>query len=1378
MTSKQNVDLVQKALAALLESEGENKWITINGTHVQVDGKGSIVSGPANLKSWDAKPKWEAKESPQEKGTAKDWNAKPSWGGPSAPPPIAQANDQKAEAKAESPIAQAKDQIKAPAQDVGKIGGKGRELEAPRISYMNPHDIAAQKDVKQFKEGANALTGEVEPLEGHYDHRGSGPIQVWQRNDGTHEVISGRHRLAHAKRNGVTEIPVQVYKESEGFTQEHALGMDAELNIRDGNGSVADYARHFANNPHITEEDARKKGLLGRAKGQSGWTIGRHGTEQLRAAHQGKKIKDSHAETIARIAPGDADIQRAGMTMAAEGKTGEHIENTLMSMKAQAFASGMSQADMFGNNDSAIKEMEETATKAGQIRRAINNQIHAVKGAANRPEEAKALGVDVSNPEEIKAKVKDLEAQAERWKNWAVHPDLAAQAFGRDMTPQAQAIAQAQAEGPQAPPPVESGVDMFGNPTGKPKPEMMTDLFGSQVTVDAEKQPEAPKAEDPSAWMDKPADLKKDGTGEMFGGLFSPDRQIPSEPSEPSEPPRISQGIDEVPSSGVSKADIRNGASGDQFHEIGSDNKKAGMDNVNEGPKANPDYRPPAGFVAPSNQDELHQRMTQAMDDHELHSGSVDKYLAAQTGKLKKNADGYHVATDPVTGQESILSKDESTAKAMQSALFATRSRAAGDKRDSAKADNHNLHQFVNAHDGKPFGDGDQTEGVRPLADTGTGPIAPPTVSGTSPAAPGRKRAALTKADQGTIQAEVDRLGHEMSQLKKSDPQYRILYKRRQHTLAKLSPTGSGGAGANSSATTPTPSGPAPAGPSAPPAITPEREDELAKSWAKRVAQVNKAADTPTVNKRAEKLKAEAEGEARQIAARAGELEQETRAKGYGDLADKAKAVGERAQAQGQGQAPENSQELDGYLKRVEDNRRRNNAAITDPSKINAQRFAMRLADVHKGLENGHPDAPKAAANWLSQAQTWAADKSDWGKDNPEDHKAVTDQIAKVKAKLGQGETIGGKPVQGNTAGDEYLQRTKASFDNEVAQSAKDRGRNTPNHTMVSNGILARHMDDLTNGVNRFHLLDHVRDNHPDLYDHLRNPDNRKYWSNHKNQLEMHLEDNPVKSAQAGPSAPPAMPAQAKPQRKAPEAIDGSQYFGPDGKLDTKTLGDHITKAGGTWDTDSAIARAYRPMRAALKAAPDVRTSYEVLDHIMGTQPALYNHAKQDAKYGNLPHHILIGNHYQLRNGVPLKRTNGQTVGNLPSKAYDRPVTPGEIRTEPGSKNQTQFQKSLGVLSERINGHGSFYKKNWELMQMLSRGWPKDEVLDHVRDNHPDLYEGLRNDVTPGPGRGYPLTYDTQIETVRNHLAKNAQKGTQESFRPKITRLVDWLTQE
>jgi hypothetical protein len=327
---------------------------------------------------------------------------------------------------------------------------------------------------------------------------------------------------------------------------------------------------------------------------------------------------------------------------------------------------------------------------------------------------------------------------------------------------------------------------------------------------------------------------------------------------------------------------------------------------------------------------------------------------------------------------------------------------------------------------------------------------------------------------------------------------------------------------------------------------------------------------------------------------------------------------------------------------------------------------------------------------------------------------------------------------------------------------------------MVSNGILARHMDDLTNGVNRFHLLDHVRDNHPDLYDHLRNPDNRKYWSNHKNQLEMHLEDNPVKSAQAGPSAPPAMTAQAKPQRKAPEAIDGSQYFGPDGKLDTKTLGDHITKAGGTWDTDSAIARAYRPMRAALKAAPDVKTTYDVLDHIMRTQPALYNHAKQDAKYGNLPHHIQIGNHYQLRYGVPLKRTSGQTVGSLPSKAYQD--MPGEVKAPAPAPAQAPATKGLDavktVLSGKINSTNSNYSRYQVLNEFLDSGFPKDQILDHIRDNHPGFYEWAKHDANQPNHKS--TIWSQHKDAIKNHGAK----GTQESFRPKITRLVDWLTQE
>ena len=387
-------------------------------------------------------------------------------------------------------------------------------------------------------------------------------------------------------------------------------------------------------------------------------------------------------------------------------------------------------------------------------------------------------------------------------------------------------------------------------------------------------------------------------------------------------------------------------------------------------------------------------------------------------------------------------------------------------------------------------------------------------------------------------------------------------------------------------------------------------------------------------------------------------------------MADQAKAVGERAQAQG-GFSPSNMNPYDHIPKQFNDS-----DFYDDPNKIppevlkKAETYLDKIPQGVHDLDNqvggldvlGGGEA-KAKFNALRKKQYDMLQHEGFhpldyhrAKGVVEDH-ALNKRLQAVLQKRAQAQ------VQGNTAGDEYIERQKANFDNEVAQSAKERGVNSPGHMTYSNGTLARYLDDSVRSEGKMKLLDHVRDNHPDLYDHLRRPDNRKYWSNNKIPLEMHLEDNPVKSAQASPSASPAAPAQAKPQRKSPESIDGSQYYGPDGALDTKLLDEHIKKAGGTWDTDSAINRAYRPFRAALKAAPDVKTAYGLIDHLQAKHTSVYSHARQDAKYGNLPHHILIGNHYQLRNGMPLKRTNGQTVGNLPSKAYQESFRPNQKQT-------------------------------------------------------------------------------------------------------------------
>ena len=77
--------------------------------------------------------------------------------------------------------------------------------------------------------------------------------------------------------------------------------LDAELNIRDEQGSVADYANYFKNSG-ITKEAADAGGLLARAKGQTGFAIARDASDDVYAAHSASLISDEAARSIAEAA--------------------------------------------------------------------------------------------------------------------------------------------------------------------------------------------------------------------------------------------------------------------------------------------------------------------------------------------------------------------------------------------------------------------------------------------------------------------------------------------------------------------------------------------------------------------------------------------------------------------------------------------------------------------------------------------------------------------------------------------------------------------------------------------------------------------------------------------------------------------------------------------------------------------------------------------------------------------------------------------------------------------------------------------------------------------------------------------------------------------
>lgn len=286
-------------------------------------------------------------------------------------------------------------------------------------------------DVPQFKKDANEK-GITEPLAGKFERTGVGPIQLWQRLNGDLEVISGRHRFDLAQRSGEKTIPAQIHREADGFNARAAQSLDAILNIRDGQGSVADYANFFRASK-TTREEADAQGLLGRAKGKAGFQIGAGASDDTFALHQAGRLTDAQAEAIASAAPGNDAAQRVGVRAALDGAEASEAGNIIKAALLSAKGEKAEQSDFFSN-----ASLDEQWKKQGKIasskQREIREQIASVQGAAKRPEVAKKLGVDIKDPAGVQKRIDALKGEQERWQNWPSHPDLVAATLGKEAT--------------------------------------------------------------------------------------------------------------------------------------------------------------------------------------------------------------------------------------------------------------------------------------------------------------------------------------------------------------------------------------------------------------------------------------------------------------------------------------------------------------------------------------------------------------------------------------------------------------------------------------------------------------------------------------------------------------------------------------------------------------------------------------------------------------------------------------------------------------------------------------------------------------------------------------------------------------------------------
>jgi hypothetical protein len=311
--------------------------------------------------------------------------------------------------------------VETPKVEAPPAGPVQHAIEGVPVVKAPVNELKLSQDVPQFKAEANA-EGVVKPLKGKFADYGVAPVQLWRRLDGSLEIISGRHRWDLAKRSGRQTIDAQIFDEAAGFDKKKAATMDAEINIRDGQGTVADYVNYFQG-AQLSKEEADARGLT-RGKGEEAIEIATNGSPELIAAHRAKQISDDLAATAAAEAPKDSRIQAVAIK-AAQNKSAAEALNLMRAVQVIApkpAEGGM--ADMFGFDESAMLEAQEMAKIATQKQREVGQRLSAITGASKNPKLAAAEGIDIKDPIAVKRRIAELQQLKASWNNWTSNSDL------------------------------------------------------------------------------------------------------------------------------------------------------------------------------------------------------------------------------------------------------------------------------------------------------------------------------------------------------------------------------------------------------------------------------------------------------------------------------------------------------------------------------------------------------------------------------------------------------------------------------------------------------------------------------------------------------------------------------------------------------------------------------------------------------------------------------------------------------------------------------------------------------------------------------------------------------------------------------------------
>lgn len=275
----------------------------------------------------------------------------------------------------------------------------------------------------QFKSSADKVSGvdNSNQIGGTFDHKTAGNLLVWEAKNGDRFVVNGHHRYKLAKDTGVKNVNVIIEREEDGVSAEDARKHGVLTNIRDGQGSVQDYAE-FVRAENMDEKTAEREGILAREKGRRGYTIGKFASDNLFSQVKDGSISPASAAVIAETAKKDEALEAAGITAAIKKNMSDTQLKGYLQLLSQTDRTSNADADLFGFDDSAVKKAEELSRLAAKHIREVGERVRVAKNAVRNPEAAGKMDVNVGK--NAQNMLNDALTEQKRWENWYTDSEL------------------------------------------------------------------------------------------------------------------------------------------------------------------------------------------------------------------------------------------------------------------------------------------------------------------------------------------------------------------------------------------------------------------------------------------------------------------------------------------------------------------------------------------------------------------------------------------------------------------------------------------------------------------------------------------------------------------------------------------------------------------------------------------------------------------------------------------------------------------------------------------------------------------------------------------------------------------------------------------